>query len=102
LESSKGCLWCSFISWVSKLLQKVSSGLLKDDCSLNQLNQNRQALGVDRGICQEAFEKIKHALINAPVLATPELGMPFEMVSDASGVQLAAVLLQDGHPIYSF
>jgi hypothetical protein len=30
--------------------------------------------------CQEAFEKVKHALTNAPVLAPPELGKPFEMV----------------------
>jgi hypothetical protein len=49
--------------------------------------------------CQEAFEKLKHALINAPVLAPPELGKPFEMVLDASGVGLGAVLLQDGRPV---
>jgi hypothetical protein len=46
--------------------------------------------------CQEAFEKVKHALTNAPVLAPPELEKPFELVSDASGVGLGAVLLQDG------
>jgi hypothetical protein len=33
--------------------------------------------------CQEAFEKVKHALTNAPDLAPPELGKPFEMVLDA-------------------
>jgi hypothetical protein len=49
--------------------------------------------------CQEAFEKVKHALTNAPVLAPPELGKPFEMVLDASGVGLGDVLLQDGRPI---
>jgi hypothetical protein len=49
--------------------------------------------------CQEAFEKVKHALTNDPVLAPPELGKPFEMVSDASGVGLGAVLLQDGRPV---
>jgi hypothetical protein len=49
--------------------------------------------------CQEAFEKVKHALNNAPVLAPPELGKPFEMVLDASGVGLGAVLLQDGRPV---
>jgi hypothetical protein len=41
--------------------------------------------------CQEAFEKVKHAMINTPVLAPPKLGKPFEMVS--------AVLLQDGRPV---
>jgi hypothetical protein len=49
--------------------------------------------------CQEAFEKVKQALTNAPVLAPPELGKPFELVSDASGVGLGAVLLQDGRPV---
>jgi hypothetical protein len=43
--------------------------------------------------CQEAFEKVKHALTNAPVLAPPKLGKPFEVVSDASGVGLGAVVL---------
>jgi hypothetical protein len=28
--------------------------------------------------CQEAFEKVKHAFTNAPILAPPELGKPFE------------------------
>jgi hypothetical protein len=49
--------------------------------------------------CQEAFEKVKHALTNAPVLAPPELGKPFKMVLDASGVGLGAVLLQDGRSV---
>jgi hypothetical protein len=49
--------------------------------------------------CQEAFEKVKHALTNVPVLAPPELGMPFKMVLDASGVGLGAILLQDGRPV---
>jgi hypothetical protein len=49
--------------------------------------------------CQEAFEKVKHVLTNAPVLAPPELGRPFEVVSDAPGVGLGAVILQDGRPV---
>jgi hypothetical protein len=49
--------------------------------------------------CQDAFEKVKYALTNAPVLAPPELEKPFEVVLDASGVGLGAVLLQDGRPV---
>jgi hypothetical protein len=49
--------------------------------------------------CQEAFEKVKHALTNAPVLAAPELGKPFEMVLDASGVGFEVVMLQDRRPV---
>jgi hypothetical protein len=36
--------------------------------------------------CQKTFEKVKHALSNAPLLVPPELGKPFKMVLDASGV----------------
>jgi hypothetical protein len=49
--------------------------------------------------CKEAFEKVEHALTNAPVLAPLELGKPFEMVLDASGVGLGAVLLHDGRSV---
>jgi hypothetical protein len=49
--------------------------------------------------CQKASEEVKYAMTNAPVLAPPELGKPFEVVSDASGFRLGAILLQDGHPV---
>jgi hypothetical protein len=87
----------SFIFWVSKLLRKVSSGLLKDGCPLNQPRKDKCWEWTKE--CQEAFEKVKHALTNAPVLAPPELGKPFEMVLNASGVGLGVVLLQDERPV---
>jgi hypothetical protein len=46
--------------------------------------------------CQEAFDKVKHALTNAPVLAPPELGKRFDMVLDASGVGLGVVCCRTG------
>lgn len=49
--------------------------------------------------CQEAFEGVKLALINAPVLALPDLNKPFEVWSDASLFGTGAVLLQDGHAV---
>ena len=49
--------------------------------------------------CQEAFEKIKHALINAPVLTLPDPSAPYTVWSDASIVGSGAVLIQDGKPV---
>ena len=49
--------------------------------------------------CNTAFDGIKHALCNAPVLALPDLNEPFEVICDACGVGLGAVLLRDGQPV---
>ncbi len=49
--------------------------------------------------CQKAFEDVKHALSNAPVLALPDYSKPFEVVADASGFAVGAVLLQEGRVI---
>ncbi len=48
--------------------------------------------------CDKAFNGIKDALTHAPVLALPDL-RPFEVICDACGIGLGAVLLQDGGPI---
>ena len=49
--------------------------------------------------CQEAFENLKAALIEEPVLALPDFAKPFEVHSDASDYAIGGVLMQDGHPI---
>ena len=49
--------------------------------------------------CDQAFEGVKEALTHAPVLALPDLNNRFEVICDACGVGLGAVLVQGGRPI---
>jgi hypothetical protein len=51
------------------------------------------------GKCQDAFEKLKHLLTEAPLLRTPDESKAYRVVTDASDIGLGGVLLQEGHPI---
>lgn len=46
--------------------------------------------------CEEAFNTLKRALIEAPVLAPPDLTLPFILDTDASNVGMGGVLAQVG------
>jgi hypothetical protein len=58
-------------------------------------NLTRKAHAWDwTGRCQDAFEKLKQKLMEAPMLRTPDERLPYEVVMDASDLGLGAVLLQ--------
>jgi hypothetical protein len=47
----------------------------------------------------QSFAALKHALSHAPVLALPNFSKPFAIETDASGMGIGAVLVQDSHPL---
>ena len=49
--------------------------------------------------CDESFRQVKLALTSAPCLKLPDPDKPFTMVTDASGVGIGAILMQDGRPV---
>jgi transposase InsO family protein len=46
-----------------------------------------------------SFEALKDALISAPVQSLPDFTKPFVIETDASGIGIGAVLMQNGHPL---
>ena len=49
--------------------------------------------------CQEAFEDLKKAICEEPVLNLPDHTKPYELHTDASDFAIGGVLMQEGHPV---
>nr|GEV65398.1 hypothetical protein CTI12_AA187700 [Tanacetum cinerariifolium] len=49
--------------------------------------------------CQSAFESLKKAVMEEPVLRLSDVTMPFELHTDTSDITIGGVLMKDGHPI---
>ncbi|WVZ83780.1 hypothetical protein U9M48_030885 [Paspalum notatum var. saurae] len=54
---------------------------------------------IANSITDQAFQALKQALTQAPVLALPDFTKPFTVETDAFDKGIGAVLQQDGHPI---
>ena len=53
-------------------------------------------------IHQKAFDNVKAAITKEVVLAYPDFSKPFEIYTDASTLQLGAVITQDNRPMVFF
>ncbi len=47
-----------------------------------------------RNAQQTSFDRLKHALTHAPVLAFPDYSLPFTLCANASGLGVGPVLMQ--------
>ena len=50
-------------------------------------------------LSQDAFEDLKKAVTEEPVLGLPDHTKPYEVDTDASDFSIGGVLMQAGHPI---
>ncbi|KAA0035530.1 Retrovirus-related Pol polyprotein from transposon 17.6 [Cucumis melo var. makuwa] len=68
---------------------------------LNDLVKN--PIAFERGGTQEkVFKELKGKLTNAPSLILPNFVKTFEIKCDASGLDIGAILMQDGKPLMCF
>ena len=79
---------CSYYRKFVENFSKIASplnALLRKDCE-KKIQWTHQ--------CQEAFDKLKHALLSAPILAYPDMNKPFMLTCDASKTAIGFVLGQ--------
>jgi hypothetical protein len=79
--------YCKFIKHFSLIAKPLNDLLCKD------------SLFIWTSIHASAFATLKAALCSAPVLGILDFSQPFHLETDALGMGVDAVLLQNGHPL---
>lgn len=70
------------------IIAQPLTALLKKGCQFKWIQETDQA-----------FQNLKHKLVNAPVLVVPDFREPFVLETDACDTGIGAVLMQNGHPV---
>lgn len=83
------CYYRRFIRHCALIVEPLTN-LLKNDC----FKWNEETT--------HAFEALKAAVTQAPVLGLLDFSIPFVLETDASGLAIEAVLIQNKHPIAYF
>jgi hypothetical protein len=79
------CSWCSFVSWFGEsLFRRFLQGYSKMVVPITNFTRKDKRWEWTKE-CQEAFEMVKHALTNAPVLAPSSIVLSFVLCSKATG-----------------
>ena len=97
ISSTYLCKRCEIFYWACRLLPEVHreffKSLLEKECKFHFDESGLKAFG-----------ELKEKLVSAPIIISPNWSKPFEVMGDASGVNLCVVLGQRRdkilHPIY--
>ena len=79
----------------SDVLSSFHAGLQLTDCLKKETFLWTEA-------AEQAFERVKALITQAPILRLPDFAKVFEVACDALGVGIGGVLSQEGHPIEYF
>ncbi|XP_070045982.1 uncharacterized mitochondrial protein AtMg00860-like [Nicotiana tomentosiformis] len=87
----------SFLGFVNYYSRFISGYSAKAAPLTKLLKKNKPWVWTEH--CQRAFEDLKEAVIEEPVMALPNFAKTLEVHTDALDLAIGGVLMQDKHPI---